>query len=363
MAPAPAGLVRASHEQFGAPHVPAIVDNYSWLSGIASGPPINAITSAPNGPPGAPGLLWFTEGSATNGNEGVGAVDPVKKPAPVVTNYTLGRGLGVEGVAVDEFGHVWVAERNAGIITEIIPAGSAAIIIPYAIPSVNHPRGIVEGVGESAGSMFVTDDADGYIGRISITNPQSDFAAYHVGGAPYGITQGATNIWYTDMATAAVLKLDKKGRPTDWVNLAKDSKPIAIAAQPDGTNMWVTARGSSSVCKVIIDPNTPPDRRATCYALSGRPAGAKPAWAMLAGITPDRAGDAMWFAAQGSESLPSGGIGVVDVTSPNVGKTTLYTTGLSSGAKPSAIAPGPGLHSATLWFSETGRKAIGSVVP
>ena len=347
----------------GAAHMPTIVDTYSWLSGIGSGPPINAITSAQNGPPGAPGLLWFTAGSTTGGSEFVSSVDPIRKPVPVVNNYGLGKNVGVEGVDVDEFGHVWVAERNAGIISEIIPTGSSAIILPFAIPSIHHPRGIVEGVGESSGSMFVTDDADGYIGRISITNPQTDYAAYHVGGKPYGIAQGATNLWYTDMGSAAVVKLDKKGIPTDWVNLAQDSKPVAIAPQPDGSHMWVTALGSSSVCRVIINANTPPKDRATCYAVPGKPAGAKPAWAMVAGITPDRTGNAMWFAARGGASLPNGGIGIVDTTSPNVGKMTLYTAGLSSGAAPDAITPGPGLHSSTLWFAETGRKAIGSIVP
>ncbi len=363
LAPGAGGVEHLLRAQFGAAHTPTIVDNYSWLSGIANGPPINAIVSAQNGPPGAAGLLWFTEGSATNGAEGVGAVNPVQKPAPVVTNYTLGKGLGVEGVAVDSFGDVWVAERKAGIITEIIPAGSSAIIMPFAIPGVNHPRGIVEGVGDSSGSMFVTDDVDGYIGRISIARPQTDYAAYHVGGAPYGITQGATNLWYTDMGSAAVVKLDKKGTPTDWVNLAQDSKPVAIAAQPDGSHMWVTALGSSSVCRVIINANTPPKDRATCYAVPGKPSGSKPAWANVAGITPDRTGNAMWFAARGGASLPNGAIGMVDTTSPNVGKMALYTTGLSSGAAPDAVAPGPGLHSSTLWFAESGRKAIGSIVP
>ncbi len=64
-----------------------------------------------------------------------------------------------------------------------------------------------------------------------------------------------------------------------------------------------------------------------------------------------------------SSALPNGAIGIVDTTTPNIGKVTLYTAGLTSHANPYAIASGPSPRSSALWFTETGRKAIDSIVP
>jgi YVTN family beta-propeller protein len=140
-------------------------------------------------------------------------------------------------------GSVWVTNGADGTVTRIDPRGSH---VEQTIVVGSSPAGIAYG----AGAIWVTNALDGSVSRI---DPRANrvVQTISVGGRPIAVAAGAGAVWVADADSDAVIPLDpRSGVPR---------RPLRLDGSPDGLAvafgaLWVTQPLAHKLLR--IDPNS-----------------------------------------------------------------------------------------------------------
>jgi streptogramin lyase len=284
-----------------------------------------------------------------------------------ITEYTPPAGSEPVGVTAGPDGNIWFTSWAAHLGKMTV--GGA--FTEYALPAGSHPLSLTSGAGET---LWFTNGFLAKIGKITTAGSITEYSM-PAGAYPYRIVTGPDgNMWVTDAQRSKVVKVNPSTGAMTEYSFPASSVPNGIVAGPDG-NLWVALKDRNKIAKVTTGGTI------TEYSL---PAGSGPV-----GITAGPDGN-LWFTLINSHkigkittagviteySLPvttgamytitTGADGNLwfSMTNDRIGRIT--TSGvitefpLETGAHPEAIAAGP---ESNLWFTEWGRKKIGSITP
>ena len=123
--------------------------------------------------------------------------------------------------------------------------------VAASVPVGSAPAGIAAG----AGSIWVTNGADGTVTRIDPHGPHVDQTLI-VGSSPAGVTYGAGAVWVANALDGSVSRIDPRAnRVVQTISIG--GRPVAVAAGAGA--VWVADAGGDAV--VALDPGSGVPRR------------------------------------------------------------------------------------------------------
>ena len=172
--------------------------------------------------------------------------------APSVTEFSSGytTGASIHGIAAGPDGNLWVTDDANGKIDRVTPAG--AVTVFDAPSATSEPAGIT--AGPDGALWFVAGDS-AEVGRMTADGTLTN--AYSMTGtSPESIVTGPDGaLWFTESGgNAKIGRITTTGTLTEYSLPDSNSSPWDIAVGPDG-KLWFTEH--SNVAKVgNIDPVT-----------------------------------------------------------------------------------------------------------
>jgi YVTN family beta-propeller protein len=123
--------------------------------------------------------------------------------------------------------------------------------VAASVPVGSAPAGIAAG----AGSIWVTNGADGTVTRVDPYGPHIDQTLI-VGSSPAGVTYGAGAVWVANALDGSVSRIDPRAnRVVQTISMG--GRPVAVAAGAGA--VWVADAGGDAV--VALDPGSGVPRR------------------------------------------------------------------------------------------------------
>ncbi|MGH3162476.1 MAG: ABC transporter substrate-binding protein, partial [Streptosporangiaceae bacterium] len=248
--------------------------------------------------------------------DGAGAVDPAT--GHVTASVPVGSAPG--GIATGA-GSIWVTNGADGTVTRIDPNGPHVeqTLVVGSLPA---------GVGYGAGAVWVANALDGSVSRI---DPQADqvVQTISIGGRPIAVAVGAGAVWVAEADGDAVVALDpRSGVPRRFVRLEDSAGGVTVGFGA----LWVTEPLAHKLLR--IDP-------ASGQTLAEIGVGA--------GAGPVAAGEgAVWV------------VNTLDGTLSRVDPArNAVASAVPIGDAPTAVAAGPG----GVWVTDEGTGALISVNP
>ena len=140
-------------------------------------------------------------------------------------------------------GSVWAADGGAAIV-RLDPRGPK---VASRTDVGNGPAGMAIGDGE----LWVADDTDNTVSRISAASPPAVTATISIGPGATGVAVGEGAVWVTQAQADRVARVDPEtGAVTDTIEVG--SRPTGIAAGEGG--VWVANSVSGTLSR--IDPDS-----------------------------------------------------------------------------------------------------------
>ena len=165
-------------------------------------------------------------------------------------------------------GNLWFAETATNKIAMMTPGG---VVTEFTLPTPNSgPADLVVG---NDGELWFSEGLTGKIGRIFIkatgtgSHKPGDFdaewATPTTNSEPAGITVGPDcNIWFTEMNSGYVGRIDESGMITEFTLPTPNSQPLGITLGPDG-NLWIAESAANQIAKLTLPTGSP----TTCSTL------------------------------------------------------------------------------------------------
>ena len=227
------------------------------VSPSTSGPGLFALVAGPDG------NMWFT---ALYENF-VGKITP----GGVITTYPVPTANSMPyGVTAGPDGNIWFTLDNANGIGRITPAG---VITEFPIPTPGSPgpteivadnNCVMCGFGITAGpleSLWFTIPAANLVGRITMTGQVSTLPVTTAPpvSMPVGtnVTIGAItagddgNLWITQDSDGKITRLTTAGVATAFALPSATSQPVAIVPGPDGS-LFIAEFAGKALAKLVV---------------------------------------------------------------------------------------------------------------
>jgi ABC-type transport system substrate-binding protein/streptogramin lyase len=236
--------------------------------------------------------------------------------------------------------------------------------VAASVPVGSGPAGIAGG----AGSIWVTNGADGMVSRIDPRGPHVEQTLV-VGSSPGGVAYGAGAVWVANALDGSISRIDPRAnRVVQTISIG--GRPIAVAA--DAGAVWVADAGGDAI--VPLDPRSGVPHRPVRLADSpgGVAAGFGALWVTeplahkLVRIDPV-SGQILAEIGVGAGAGPvaagGGAVWVVNALDGNLSRIDPARNAVAStvpiGAAPGAVAAGAG----GVWVTDQGARALVSVDP
>ena len=253
--------------------------------------------------------------------------------------------------------HGW--KRHATLVL-LVAAVYAALALVYTGAALANPlgevtefqAGIVEGETEgitlgAEGDLWFTQHAQSKSGEVGRITPEGEVTEFGAGltGFPSesGITAGSEgNLYFLALSGQGLGEITPTGETTDYPVEGGEPELVGITTDADG-NVWFTQDGVAEVWRMAPG--------GAAEALGTGTEWTTPDYDTQ-GIAVGHEGD-IWFT-----EFSAHAIGRLD---PTNGKATKFTSGIPSGAEPTAIAVGP---EGDFWFTLGGSEyEIGRITP
>ncbi|MDT4940179.1 MAG: hypothetical protein QOJ34_268 [Pseudonocardiales bacterium] len=172
-----------------------------------------------------------------------------------VSRIDLASGLVVRSIATQDAPtsltaaghHIWVSDRN-GEILQIDPAYNTATTVREVKSLSGTVVGATWPLVAAFGSVWVVHP-DGYVIRIDGERGQPR-GSVDVGNDPSGIAAGAGSVWVTNSADGTVTRIDPSTLLATTIPVGHDPTALDVTS----TGVWVANAGSNEV--VLLDPDT-----------------------------------------------------------------------------------------------------------
>ena len=269
-----------------------------------------------------------------------GANRATENAAPVIAEF---RGSPINHspyyVTLGPDGNEWFSESidpdfGAQYLDRITPDGTRKRFIYYSSASSQYLEfpsidGITTG---SDGNLWLTDQGDGVVSRMTTTGAVTVFVLPGPIAAPQGIVNGPdANLWFCDNGNNSIDQMSTQGRLNIYAHgLSANAGLWQIASGPDG-NLWFTERTANRIGRMSTG--------GTVVEFSSGISSDAGLGAIAAGSD-----GALWFTEKNA-------VGRITTS----GVVTEFRTGISQREHPIWIASGP---NRALWFTEQGPKAM-----
>src|SRR4051794_7514174 len=188
------------------------------------------------------GIAIASDGSVWVANSADGTVSRID-PTTNAAVQTVNVGAGASAVAITESpARVWVANTLDASVSEIDP-GTGRVVA--TIPVGSEPAGIATGDG----SVWVTNEGDGTVLRLSAATGKPLLAPIPVGKAPIGIAYGDGAAWVANSIDGTLSRIDATSDAVTTLTVGAGAYGVAV----NGNRVWVSNEFGDSLS--LVDAN------------------------------------------------------------------------------------------------------------
>jgi streptogramin lyase len=250
------------------------------LNGTITPFQVNGEGVAPNDIIAAQGVLWFTQGSGGNTNNGgfpasIGCITTAGAVSQYPVPSSLTGAPGLDGITVANDGNLWYTEVGLNTIGWLVPSSSAPCgssrVAEYPLPAGNvlgqtgggNAETAADTITSAGGELYFTEPGANAIGilNIGITNEGVVYFVGQVripGAAPLGITQvGGKTLWFTEGGGANKIGSIPAGafppKVTEYPLPSSISGPWSITADAAG-DVWFTDNTGVTCLNPLFGP-------------------------------------------------------------------------------------------------------------